>query len=146
MNKRGMLGERQTADQRKTSTDTAPPRRVSTGCTPGGSPSPIEGTDSAAELPSRDAIPVGGDRDEAGRVMTGASERPVGSTRHRLIAAASRLFAHRPYSMVSLDDILTEAGSAPSPPLAEAEDTRLKVLNAAIDPFTQSGTRSRGLD
>jgi TetR/AcrR family transcriptional regulator, transcriptional repressor for nem operon len=109
MNKRGMLGEGQTADQRKTSTDTAPPRRVSTGCTPGGSPSPIEGTDSAAELPSRDAIPVGGDRDEAGRVMTGASERPVGSTRHRLIAAASRLFAHRPYSMVSLDDILTEA-------------------------------------
>jgi len=47
--------------------------------------------------------------------------------------------------MVSLDDILTEAGSAPSPPLAEAEDTRLKVLNAAIDPFTQSGTRSRGI-
>jgi hypothetical protein len=108
MNKRGMLGEGQTAGQWKTSTDTAPPRRVSTGCTPGGSPSPIEGTDSA-------------------------------------IAAASRLFAHRPYSMVSLDDILTEAGSAPSPPLAEAEDTRLKVLNAAIDPFTQSGTRSRGL-
>ena len=104
-----MLGEGQTVDQRKTSTDPAPPRRVSAGCTPGGSRSPIEGTDSAVELPSRDAIPVGGDRGETGRVMTGASERPVGSTRHRLIAAASRLFAHRPYSMVSLDDILTEA-------------------------------------
>ncbi len=41
--------------------------------------------------------------------MTEASERPVGSTRQRLIAAASRQFAQRPYSMVSLDDILTEA-------------------------------------
>jgi TetR/AcrR family transcriptional regulator, transcriptional repressor for nem operon len=41
--------------------------------------------------------------------MTETSERPVGSTRERLIAAASRQFAQRPYSMVSLDDILTEA-------------------------------------
>ena len=41
--------------------------------------------------------------------MTETNERPVGSTRQRLIAAASRQFAQRPYSMVSLDDILTEA-------------------------------------
>jgi TetR/AcrR family transcriptional regulator, transcriptional repressor for nem operon len=41
--------------------------------------------------------------------MTETTERPVGSTRERLIAAASRQFAQRPYSMVSLDDILTEA-------------------------------------
>jgi TetR/AcrR family transcriptional repressor of nem operon len=42
--------------------------------------------------------------------MTETSEPPVGNTRQRLIAAASRQFAQRPYSMVSLDDILTEAG------------------------------------
>ncbi|OBG29110.1 TetR family transcriptional regulator [Mycobacterium alsense] len=41
--------------------------------------------------------------------MTEASERRADSTRHRLIAAASRQFAHRSYSMVSLDDILAEA-------------------------------------
>ena len=41
--------------------------------------------------------------------MTEASERPAGTTRQRLIAAASRQFGHRPYSMVSLDDILAEA-------------------------------------
>ncbi len=41
--------------------------------------------------------------------MTEASERRAGNTRHRLIAAASRQFAHRPYSVVSLDDILAEA-------------------------------------
>ena len=41
--------------------------------------------------------------------MTEASERRADTTRHRLIAAASRQFAHRPYSMVSLDDILAEA-------------------------------------
>ena len=86
----------------------AAPRRVST---PGGSPPPIiEGTDSAAELPWRAAIaPLRGDRDEAGRAMTEASERRAGTTRQRLIAAASRQFAHRSYSMVSLDDILAEA-------------------------------------
>jgi len=69
----------------------------------------VEEIDSAAELSSRDAIPVHGNRDEAGRTMTEASERPAGSTRHRLIAAASRQFSQRPYSMVSLDDILSEA-------------------------------------
>ena len=41
--------------------------------------------------------------------MTEASERRAGTTRHRLIAAASREFGSRPYSMVSLDDILAEA-------------------------------------
>ena len=41
--------------------------------------------------------------------MTEASERRAGTTRQRLLAAASRQFAHRPYSMVSLDDILAEA-------------------------------------
>ena len=41
--------------------------------------------------------------------MTAASERRADTTRQRLIAAASRQFAHRPYSMVSLDDILAEA-------------------------------------
>jgi TetR/AcrR family transcriptional regulator, transcriptional repressor for nem operon len=77
----------------------------------GGSSSPIiEGTDSAAELPWREAIaPLRGDRDETGKAMTEASERPAGTTRQRLIAAASHQFARRSYSMVSLDDILTEA-------------------------------------
>jgi TetR/AcrR family transcriptional regulator, transcriptional repressor for nem operon len=41
--------------------------------------------------------------------MTEDSERRAGTTRQRLIAAASRRFAHHPYSMVSLDDILAEA-------------------------------------
>jgi TetR/AcrR family transcriptional regulator, transcriptional repressor for nem operon len=41
--------------------------------------------------------------------MTEISERRADSTRQRLIAAASRQFAQRPYSMVSLDDILAEA-------------------------------------
>jgi TetR/AcrR family transcriptional regulator, transcriptional repressor for nem operon len=41
--------------------------------------------------------------------MTEAGERRADTTRHRLIAAASRQFANRPYSMVSLDDILAEA-------------------------------------
>src|SRR5271156_4181219 len=85
---------------------TAAPGRVSTGCTHGGSK--IEGTYSAV-LASRDAMPVRGDRDETGRAMTEPSGRPPGSTRQRLIAAAARQFADRPYSMVSLDDILAEA-------------------------------------
>ena len=41
--------------------------------------------------------------------MTEASHRRADTTRQRLIAAASRQFAHRSYSMVSLDDILSEA-------------------------------------
>ena len=41
--------------------------------------------------------------------MTEPSERRAGTTRQRLIAAASHQFAHRSYSMVSLDDILAEA-------------------------------------
>ena len=74
-----MLSE--TTDQRKTSTDTAPP-------------------------PGR---PPRGARDETGRAMTEASQGRAGNTRRRLIAAASRQFAHHPYSVVSLDDILAEA-------------------------------------
>jgi TetR/AcrR family transcriptional regulator, transcriptional repressor for nem operon len=70
----------ETADQPKTSRHSATPRR------------PLRGT-----------------RDETGRAMTEASERRAGNTRHRLIAAASRQFAHHPYSVVSLDDILAEA-------------------------------------
>jgi AcrR family transcriptional regulator len=50
-----------------------------------------------------------GDCDQTGEAMTEASERRADTTRHRLIAAASRQFGHRPYSMVSLDDILVEA-------------------------------------
>ena len=38
-----------------------------------------------------------------------AGERRADTTRHRLIAAASHQFAHRSYSMVSLDDILAAA-------------------------------------
>jgi TetR/AcrR family transcriptional regulator, transcriptional repressor for nem operon len=41
--------------------------------------------------------------------MTEASVRPADTTRQRLIAAASRQFARRSYSMVSLDDILAAA-------------------------------------
>jgi TetR/AcrR family transcriptional regulator, transcriptional repressor for nem operon len=41
--------------------------------------------------------------------MTEDGERRADITRHRLIAAASRQFAHHPYSVVSLDDILAEA-------------------------------------
>ncbi|MGO8962216.1 MAG: TetR family transcriptional regulator, partial [Mycobacterium sp.] len=78
----------------------------------------IDGTDSAEELSWRDAIPpLRGDRDEAGMVMTeiserraDAGERRADTTRHRLIAAAAHQFARRSYSMVSLDDILAEAG------------------------------------
>jgi TetR/AcrR family transcriptional regulator, transcriptional repressor for nem operon len=54
-------------------------------------------------------LPWRGDCDETGGVMTEPSERRADTTRHRLIAAASRHFAHHPYSMVSLDDILAEA-------------------------------------
>jgi TetR/AcrR family transcriptional regulator, transcriptional repressor for nem operon len=50
-----------------------------------------------------------GDRDETGGAMTEAGERRADTTRQRLVAAASHQFAHRSYSMVSLDDILAEA-------------------------------------
>jgi TetR/AcrR family transcriptional regulator, transcriptional repressor for nem operon len=94
---------------RKTSPGTArPPGRVNT---PGDTPAfIIDKTESAAELPRRGAIlPPQSSRDDTGRAMTEASERPAGTTRQRLIAAASRQFGHRSYSMVSLDDILAEA-------------------------------------
>ncbi len=61
-------------------------------------------------MSGREAIaPPRGSRNETGSVMTEATERRAGATRHRLIAAASREFGHRPYNMVSLDDILAEA-------------------------------------
>jgi AcrR family transcriptional regulator len=41
--------------------------------------------------------------------MTEGGERRADTTRQRLIAAASRQFAHHAYSMVSLDDILADA-------------------------------------
>jgi len=41
--------------------------------------------------------------------MTDASDRPAGTTRERLVAAAARQFAQRSYSAVSLDDVLAEA-------------------------------------
>ncbi|HTY33774.1 TetR/AcrR family transcriptional regulator [Mycobacterium sp.] len=50
-----------------------------------------------------------GNRDQTGGPMTEASGRRTDTTRERLIAAASHQFAHRPYSDVSLDDILAEA-------------------------------------
>jgi TetR/AcrR family transcriptional regulator, transcriptional repressor for nem operon len=53
--------------------------------------------------------PLRGNRDETGGAMTEAGERRADATRNRLVAAASHQFAHRPYSMVSLDDILAEA-------------------------------------
>jgi TetR/AcrR family transcriptional regulator, transcriptional repressor for nem operon len=109
MGRRGMPVPAQTVDQRNDSDGHSTiPGRVAT---IGGSSSPIIGeTDSAAELPKRKAIvPLHGDSDETGETMTEASERPPGTTRQRLIAAASREFAHRSYSMVSLDDILAEA-------------------------------------
>ncbi|WP_375488586.1 TetR family transcriptional regulator [uncultured Mycobacterium sp.] len=56
-----------------------------------------------------EAIPPLGDGNETGVTMTEAGERRADSTRQRLIAAASRQFAHRSYSMVSLDDILADA-------------------------------------
>jgi TetR/AcrR family transcriptional regulator, transcriptional repressor for nem operon len=109
MGRRGMPAPAQTVDQRNDfDGHSTTPGRVAT---LGGSSSPIiGGTDSAAELPKREAIVLlRGDSDETGETMTEASERPPGTTRQRLIAAASRQFGQRAYSMVSLDDILAEA-------------------------------------
>jgi TetR/AcrR family transcriptional regulator, transcriptional repressor for nem operon len=109
MGRRGMPAAPQTVDQQNDfDGHSATPGRVAT---LGGSPSLIIGrADSAAKLPKREAIvPLHGDSDETGETMTEASERPAGTTRQRLIAAASRQFASRAYSMVSLDDILAEA-------------------------------------
>src|SRR5271155_5669664 len=91
-----------------TSTHSAVPGRVRTA---GGSP-PLYRRDCVGggiAWACRDC-PLRGDCGETGEAMTEASERRADTTRQRLIAAASRQFAHRPYSMVSLDDILVEAG------------------------------------
>src|SRR5271155_750016 len=90
-----------------TSTHSAVPGRVRTA---GGSP-PLYRRDCVGggiAWACRDC-PLRGDCGETGEAMTEASERPAGTTRQRLIAAASHQFARRSYSMVSLDDILTEA-------------------------------------
>ena len=90
-----------------TSTHSAVPERVRTA---GGSP-PLYRRDCVGggiALARSDRRPRS-DRDETGTAMTEASERRADTTRHRLIDAASHQFAHRPYSMVSLDDILAEA-------------------------------------
>ena len=109
MGRRGIAAAAQTVDQQNDfDGHSGTPGRVATLA---GSSSPIIGeTDSAAELPRPEAIvPLRGHSDETGETMTEASERPAGTTRQRLIAAASRQFAQRAYSMVSLDDILAEA-------------------------------------
>jgi TetR/AcrR family transcriptional regulator, transcriptional repressor for nem operon len=59
-------------------------------------------------LPRRDGLSRG-NCDETGGAMIEDSERRADVTRQRIIDAASRQFAHRPYSAVSLDDILAEA-------------------------------------
>ncbi|WP_239645697.1 TetR/AcrR family transcriptional regulator [Mycobacterium sp. UM_CSW] len=69
-----------------------------------------EGTDSVAELPGRAATVFrAATATRQGGAMNEDGERRADVTRQRIIAAASRQFAHRPYSVVSLDDILAEA-------------------------------------
>jgi TetR/AcrR family transcriptional regulator, transcriptional repressor for nem operon len=104
----GMPGGEQAANRQKTPTDTASPLGAS--AHPAGHrPLSSNGRLGGGIALARSDRLLRGDRDETGRAMTEASERRADTTRHRLIAAASRQFAHRPYSMVSLDDILTEA-------------------------------------
>ena len=103
MSIRGMFGEKQTADTKKTPMDTAPPPSVSARGLRSAGPSSGRLT---RQPNCRGAATA---TRQAGMAMTEASERPADSTRQRLIAAASRQFAQRPYSMVSLDDILSEA-------------------------------------
>ena len=109
MSERGTPAKEQTADRRKTSPAQRRPQGGPTHL-PTHRPLSSDRTESAAELPRRGVIlPRHGSRDETERAMTEASERPAGTTRQRLIAAASRQFGRRSYSMVSLDDILAEA-------------------------------------
>ena len=108
MGNRGTLGGEQAADQRNTLTDTA--ARPALGAHPAGHLPDHRGDRLGGGMPWREAIPPPrGDRDETGGAMTESSERRADTTRQRLIAAASRQFARRSYSMVSLDDILAEA-------------------------------------
>jgi TetR/AcrR family transcriptional regulator, transcriptional repressor for nem operon len=94
-------------------------------------------TDSAEELSWREAIsPLRGDRDETGRAMTETGERRAGTTRQRLIAAASRQFGHSPYSMVSLDDILAEAELTKGAMYFHFPSKQALAL-AIIDDFTE---------
>jgi TetR/AcrR family transcriptional regulator, transcriptional repressor for nem operon len=70
--------------------------------------------------------------------MTEASERRADTTRNRLIAAASRQFAHRPYSMVSLDDILAEAELTKGAMYFHFSSKQALAL-AIIDDLTEMG-------
>jgi TetR/AcrR family transcriptional repressor of nem operon len=103
-----MLGAEQTADRRKRPRLTQ--RRPQAGQAP-----PAGHRRLSSErltwggMSWRAAIAHSATSDETGGAMTEASDRRAETTRQRLIAAASRQFAHRPYSTVSLDDILTEA-------------------------------------
>jgi TetR/AcrR family transcriptional regulator, transcriptional repressor for nem operon len=70
----------------------------------------IEHADMVARLPYRAAIAYfAANMTRQAGAMTEDSERRADVTRQRLVEAASRQFAHRPYSVVSLDDILAEA-------------------------------------
>ena len=90
-------------------------------------------------MPWREAIPpLRGDRDETGGAMTEASERRADTTRQRLIAAASRQFAHRSYSMVSLDDILAEAELTKGAMYFHFPSKQALAL-AIIDDLTETG-------
>jgi TetR/AcrR family transcriptional regulator, transcriptional repressor for nem operon len=118
MGTRQMTAREQAGDRQKAPMDTAPP--VGESAPPAG-PRPLSSKGptlgGGIALARNDRAAGHGDRDETGEAMTEtserraeASERPAGTTRQRLIAAASRQFAGHSYSMVSLDDILAEAG------------------------------------
>ncbi|MEB4210088.1 TetR/AcrR family transcriptional regulator [Mycobacterium sp. 94-17] len=68
--------------------------------------------------------------------MTETGERRAGNTRQRLIDAASRQFAHSPYSMVSLDDILADAELTKGAMYFHFPSKQALAL-AIIDDFTE---------
>ena len=72
--------------------------------------------------------------------MTEASERPAGTTRQRLVAAASHHFAHRFYSMVSLDDILAAGCSKPwiTPPPCRSRATGEWRANSLLSQIART--------
>jgi TetR/AcrR family transcriptional regulator, transcriptional repressor for nem operon len=92
-----------------------------------------------AELPWREQMArCNGGSDETGRAMTENGERRADTTRHRLISAASRQFAHQPYSMVSLDDILAEAELTKGAMYFHFS-SKQALATAIIDDFTEMG-------
>ncbi len=68
--------------------------------------------------------------------MTEDSEGRADTTRRRLIAAAARQFARRPYSMVSLEDILAEADLTKGAMYFHFSSTQALAL-AIIDDLTE---------